>query len=500
MHATHVKSCSADQNPDLMRDESRSVGHAESVFFPTSESEIIHVLRNTEGSITSQGARTGITGGSVPSGGNVINLSQMRQIRPVKAGLIHKHGVCVQAGVTLSDLRAHLCSTGFFFPPDPTEASASIGGMISCNASGARSYKYGSIRGHVSRIKAVLASGEILDIPRGQYFADGLSFCINSGSSCIQGKLPSYKLPTVKNSSGYYVLPDMDLIDLFIGSEGTLAIVVEADLAIIKTPAFTWGITVFLADTESAVGFVADCRRLSSALVAAIEFFDRNAISLLREQKLTNPSFSYIPNLKMSHCTAVYIELEGDNESELDDLVCSLSAILHNHGGDDSDTWLASESGEIDRMKKFRHALPEAVNLQIDIYRKKDPSITKLGTDFAVPDECLSAVMKMYETDLARTSLKHVIFGHIGSNHLHVNILPSSKNEYDKGKALYLEWARAIIQMGGTVSAEHGIGKLKTSLLNEMYQPDGVQQMKELKMLFDPHCRLNPGNLFTANE
>lgn len=104
--------------------------------------------------------------------------------------------------------------------------------------------------------------------------------------------------------------------------------------------------------------------------------------------------------------------------------------------------------------------------------------------------------MRMYREGLAQAGLEYVIFGHIGNNHVHVNILPRNMDEYEQGKALYLAWAKQVVAMGGSVSAEHGIGKIKTGFLNVMYGSDGIMKMKRLKELFDSDNLLNPGNLF----
>jgi D-lactate dehydrogenase (cytochrome) len=173
-----------------------------------------------------------------------------------------------------------------------------------------------------------------------------------------------------------------------------------------------------------------------------------------------------------------------------------MSEAMTDCGGDGDATWICSDEREMERLKDFRHAVPESVNLLIDEKRKKEPGLTKLGTDLAVPDEMLEEVIALYHKGLEEQKLEYVMFGHIGNNHVHVNIIPNTLEEYDRGKALYLQWAHEVVIMGGTVSAEHGIGKLKKALLKEMYGADGIRQMQDLKRLFDPDGLLNPGNLF----
>ena len=241
---------------EYMRDESRKTGNADSISFPKTEPEIIEIMkgcRNENRKVTIQGARTGITAGAVPQGGHMLNLAGMNRI----AGLRYDNEsdafyVTVQPGVLLADLRKAVSNKDFdtegwqeqslkaleimkssavcFFPPDPTETSASIGGMAACNASGARSYRYGPTRNYVESLRVVLPDGSVLSLRRGEHKAEGrrLSLVTDTGR-VIAGELPEYTMPDVKNASGYYVRENMDLIDLFIGSEGTLGIVSQIE-------------------------------------------------------------------------------------------------------------------------------------------------------------------------------------------------------------------------------------------------------------------------------
>jgi D-lactate dehydrogenase (cytochrome) len=136
------------------------------------------------------------------------------------------------------------------------------------------------------------------------------------------------------------------------------------------------------------------------------------------------------------------------------------------------------------------------VNLLIGERKHTSPDLTKLGTDMSVPDDRLSEAIVMYNADLTDSELESVIFGHIANNHLHVNILPNDQSEYDRGKALYLGWAEQVVGWGGSVSGEHGIGKIKAPFLMLMYGGQGIDEMRALKRLFDPDMLLNCGDLF----
>ncbi len=487
--------------PDYLRDESRRVGSAESISFPTSASEIrehLAYVRAQEEPVTVQGARTGITAGAVPEGGHVLSLSRMKQIVSIRVG--ESASVVVQPGLSLAELRTAVREETrgtLFFPPDPTETSASVGGMISCNASGARSFFYGPFRRYVTALRVMLVDGSSLVLRRGISRAHKRRFEITTESGQnLRSSLPSYRLPAVKNASGYYVADEMDLVDLFVGAEGTLGIVYEAELRLLPNPPVQFGLLACLPDEESALAVVKQVRQRDRALpeqggLVAIEFFDHGALDLVQDEPAA---------LDLGHrqCEgpALYFEYHGAGDDFVENRVSGLGQSLEEHGADLDNAWLASGDREMERLKAFRHAVPEAVNREIGERKKAAPDITKLGTDLAVPDDHLGAIMALYREGLARLGLEHVIFGHIGDNHLHVNILPRSADEYERGKTLYRAWTRAALRMGGTVSAEHGVGKLKRDMLEEMYGPPAIEEMRQLKNCFDPLGLLNRGNLF----
>ncbi len=476
----HILDMNSDY-ADYLSDESRRAGQADKIAFPKSGNEVREVLQTAAKNswpVTVQGARTGITGGCVPDGGLILNLSRMSSIGGIEGGCM-----MVQPGALLQNIRDATKGSGLFFPSDLTETTASIGGMVANNASGARSFLYGAVREWIQSLEVVLANGETMRIERGVHKADGLDFRLGS----IEGQLPAIRQPHVKTAAGYFVQPDMDLVDLFIGSEGTLGIVTEITIKLLPKPEQTNGLTAFFVSEEEALDFVRFLRDdpEASKALAAIEFFGNRTLELLRRMKAENAAFAGLPKLEPGFHTAIYFEYDGDVPDavieEADKAV---------------ECWFSDDEHEIEKLKIFRHAVPEAVNMLIGERKKTTPSLTKLGTDMSVPDDQLENVMKMYRNGLAEAGLEYVIFGHVGNNHLHVNILPHTMEEYEKGKALYLDWAKEVVARGGSVSAEHGIGKNKTEFLKLMHGENGIREMRKLKHLFDPQGLLNPGNLF----
>ena len=367
--------------------------------------------------------------------------------------------------------------------------------MVACNASGALTFRYGPTRDWVRSLRMVLSDGDVIALRRGECSARGRSFSLTTeGGRTIAGELPSYSLPCVKCAAGYFVAEDMDMLDLLIGMEGTLGIITGIELKLIPRPGAVNGLTVFLPDEESALKLVRVLREQLSP--AAVEFFNHDALDLLRRIKSESSAFEKIPALKPDYHTAVYTEFHAAGDEEIEEPIMALMEAIVELGGSDEDTWYATSERELEPLKAFRHATPEAVNLLIDQRKRDCPDLTKLGTDMSVPDEHLESVIAMYNADLAENGLESVVFGHIGNNHVHVNILPRSLVEYDRGRELYLAWAKTIVGWGGSVSAEHGIGKIKVPFLRMMYGEDAVAGMSALRSLFDPRGMLNPGDLF----
>ena len=493
---------------DFLRDESRKCGTAEAITFPRSTAELVAAVREAAvrgHPVTPQGSRTGISAGAVPDGGFIVNLSKMDRILDMRTDSDGHTFLRVQAGLPLVALRRHLATMErsgtearpYVFPPDPTEASASLGGMAACNASGACSYAYGPTRDHIEGLTVVLADGDTLTLRRGQAFATGRHFSLTTDSGrTISGELPDYAMPSVKNAAGYWVRPDMDLLDLFIGNEGTLGIIAELELRLTPKPYKTLGVLCYLADEAHVLDLVDSLRRhvheAHPHTLAALEYFDEGALRLIRA--CAPHTGLLLPPPRPHWSCALYVEWALVSDENTPEPL--MDRLLTACGSSADDTWVAADAPTLDKLKTFRHAVPEQVNAIIAERKRQHPELTKLGTDLSVPDDKLKDVMRLYRSDLKAAGLEHVIFGHIGNNHVHVNILPRDMAEYAAGKALYRHWAEQVVAWGGSVSAEHGIGRLKKDLLAVMYGSDGIAAMRRLKVLFDPSNRLNPGRLF----
>ncbi len=435
-----------------LEDASGLKGHAEEVFVPASESELIEIVGRAGRdriAVTISGAGTGVTGGRVAQGGWVVSLEKFQRLE-ISGG----HAI-VGAGVSWEALAAAAQRTGQFYAPDPTERTASIGGNIATNASGSRSFRYGSTRRHVLGLRVVLMDGRVLDVRRG----DKIDFAV-----------PQIPLPnTTKNTAGYLLSPGMDWVDLFVGSEGTLGIVMQAELQLLQKPADVLAGVVFFPNDDAALDAAEAWRGVPG--LRMIEYFDCNSLSMVR------PGHPEIPE---SAGAALLIEQEdGDVDFWVE------------HASEDS--WFAASDQDRERFRRFRHALPELVN---DTLRRR--GFMKVNSDYAVPLDRNREMLKHYHQLLRERSLEYVIFGHVGDAHVHINILPNTEAEFQAGQRLMLDFARKAVELGGTVSAEHGLGKRKTHLLALQYTPAEIESMRQVKRRLDPHWLLNRGNLFAV--
>jgi D-lactate dehydrogenase (cytochrome) len=218
-------------------------------------------------------------------------------------------------------------------------------------------------------------------------------------------------------------------------------------------------------------------------------------LALMRRMQLADPKAVDMPLIPEAAGAALFFEFEfAPLAAALD--YSALEKTVAGCGASISDSWAAYENRELQRLKDFRHILPETVNAIIAERKKQHPQLHKLGTDLAVPDDRLHEMWQIYKSALDKADLQWVALGHIGNNHIHINILPRNVSELNKGLALYQQFAAKAIEFGGTVSAEHGIGKMKIKFLKLMFSPGQMAEMRALKMAFDPQGLLNPGNIF----
>ena len=454
-------------------------GHADYLAIPEDIGELSRFIGEANEKrtpVTISGGGTGTTGSRIPFGGAILSMERLNKIIDISR---NHSSALVETGVLVDALKDAADKEGLFYTSHPTEKTASVGGTISTNASGARSFKYGSTRKYVKRLSMVLANGRILDIRRGERFLtkDDCDVVLPGGLK-VRVPVSIYGMPEVKNSAGYFLKDGMDLIDLFIGQEGTLSVITGAELGLVKKPHKILSAFVFFARAADAWEFSREARNASAL---SIEYFDENCVGLLR---------SKVDGVPSGAKAAIFFEQETSEENEAA-ILDGWLALIAKYGVSLDDTWVAMNEKEAGRFLELRHYIPEAMN---DMIRKS--GYRKISTDMAVPAARFDDMMKFYIDDLASAGIKYYIFGHIGECHLHVNLLPASAAEATKAIEICAGFAEKASSLGGTVSAEHGIGKLKHRYLEIMFGKAVVMEMARLKKSIDQNCILGLGNIF----
>jgi D-lactate dehydrogenase (cytochrome) len=454
-------------------------GHADRVFLPESIDEVSEILARADRDrtpVTVSGAGTGTVGGRVAFGGIVLATDKLNHIKSI----VHENGggrATLEAGVILSDLQRAVDQQGLLYPPDPTERGCFVGGNVATNASGARTFKYGPTRNYIRRLKVVLASGELIDLRRGEVRADA-NGRIRTGS--IELTLPDIHMPaTRKNATGYFIAPEMDAIDLFIGSEGTLGVICEIEVRLLPKPEGLLSGVVFFANEADVLALVADARKRADA--RAIEFFDNESLNFLRGK---------YPNIPSQAASAIFFEQETTEGTE-ESVFSEWMSLLDQHHAL-SDSWFATNEQDQAKLREFRHQLPVLMNEWFAHYKQR-----KVSTDMSVPDDSFPGLFRLYKDTLTSSGLRYTIFGHIGDNHVHVNILPRDDTEGARARELYVEFLKHAASVGGTLSAEHGVGKLKRDYLRLFYSDEQLREMAAIKNALDPHGILGRGNIFS---
>jgi D-lactate dehydrogenase (cytochrome) len=450
-----------------LTDASNRRGHAEVLVRPRSTAEVAEVVAHCQQHgipLTITAARTSTTAAPVPMGGWLLSTEHLDQIEQ-----IGHDTATAGAGVLLGAFQTAIEATGRFFPPDPTSRhECTLGAIIACNASGARSFRYGPTRPWIASVDVVLPTGEIRTVRRGDP---------------IPTDWPRLHTrdPGIKSAAGYG--PAHDLLDLFIGQEGTLGVITRATVRLTDLPADVIGVLAFFPDPETAITFVERARK---ALLAdptgplsprCLEYFDDHCLALARERGAEVPQAAR---------AALFCEQEVANPDQLDDHLAAWWTTLEEEGALAEDTIVATDEPSRLRLHALRHAVPAGINERV--VRNGMP---KLGTDLSVPDAGLREMMAAY----ASAPIDHVLFGHIGDNHLHLNLLPTTPAELQIAKDFYDQLARQAIALGGSVSAEHGIGKIKVHQLAWMLGEQTLASFRALKQHLDPAWILGRGNI-----
>ena len=494
-------------------------GRADGIVFPRSEAEVAAVLREHR-VVLPIGAQSSVTGGATPRGGIVLSTAKMASIVEVTDTFAR-----VQPGLPIVTLKQALAAERRYYPPAPTYDGAFVGGTISTNASGAATFKYGSTRDWVRALTVALACGDVLELERGRVRAhpDGF-FEIETSAGVIRVPVPTYRMPDVpKRSAGYFAAPGMDLIDLFIGAEGTLGVVVEATLGIVApAPAVCLALVPFEDETQ-ALAVVADLRERSrrtwrerdpSGLdVSAIEMLDRRCLAMLHEDGSdAKHGVSLPPNTDIA--LLVQIELAAGTTGE--EAYGQVAEALERGGDatplglfcrlldeadalDHVDVAVPGDQARSQQFFDFRESAPEAVKQRVALAKQDvDPGIQKTAADMIVPFDRFGEMMAIYRRGYERRGLPYAIWGHVSDGNVHPNVIPRTLADVQAGQEAILEFGREVVARGGSPLSEHGVGRspVKQALLRHLYGDRGIEEMRAVKRALDPDGKLAPGVIF----
>jgi len=423
---------------------------------PESVEEVVEIVRQATADrtpITCAGAQTSTTAASITDKGMLLSLRSLDRISAIDE---ETKTIRVEPGALVGEIKRTAAAAGLLFAPDPTsEEESTIGGAIACNASGARTFKYGATRKHVQALKVVMASGEMMEFRRTNL---------------------------EKNTVGYAFAHDP--IDWFIGSEGTLGIVVEAELALLPLPTHVVGLAVFFGTEEAALSFVVAARESRTVTPRCIEYFDDQAIGIAR-------AAAHGEMLPDGAKAMVYVEEEV--RDDLDSTLGEWSDLIQSTVTD-FDPLVFDGEARLREARQIRHSIPSTMNERGTKY--SGAGGRKVSTDWAVPYRKVAEAIRIARELAAEHQIgQAVIYGHAGNGHPHQNFIARDVRELATIEVVVEQTLRHVLALGGTVAAEHGIGKIKRRWLPLQMNGLQIAMMTAVKRELDPFGILAPGNI-----
>ena len=430
----------------------------EGVARPKTEAEVVALLREATAdgiTVTPAGGQTSTTGSSITDRGILLSLRGLTEIDDVDR---ERLTVRAQAGVNLGDLKRRLAADGLLFAPDPTsEDDVTVGGAIACNASGARSLLYGATRPHIAALRVALADGSVHDLRRTRL---------------------------EKNTVGY--APVHDPIDWFIGSEGTLGVILEAELSLLSLPPNVTGLAIPFPEENVALDFIIAARSSTEVSPRCLEYFDGRALEVARTAEGAADWASGAGAL-------VYVEQAAAAGSEIP--LDAWLTLAQECAAAESDILVYEGAAALRDARRLRHTVPSTMIERGNRYRAAGGR--RVSTDWAVPYRHLKEAIgesRRYATEAGIE--QPVIYGHAGNGHPHQNFIARDAAELARMEGVVEQTLRYVVSVGGTVAAEHGIGKIKRKWLPLQLTPLQLGVMAAMKRALDPAALLAPGNLF----
>jgi D-lactate dehydrogenase (cytochrome) len=429
------------------------------------------------------------------------------------------------------ELQDELRSNGLYYPPVPTYQDAMLGGTVSTNAGGAATFKYGVTRQWVHGIRVLLFNGDLLEIERGTFLARrGESFLIVlSNGRTLEVPVPVYPLPALKKISiGYHSADPLDLLDLFIGSEGTLGLITQVTVRTIPLRETVFSGLAFPSSNQAALRLAGElraaavrCREINDPLgpdIRAVEWVDSRCLALLKE-------YGDLADLKLrlpdGAGSAVLLEMELEGALGQEEVLDLLSGYMEDRPGlpdgpvvrlfkildkagclESLLPALPGDEKTREQLRRFRESVPLRVNEILASRREAAAGPRKVGGDLIVPFDRLEEFVAGVEKQFESRGLEFAIWGHLSDGNLHPNVLPADAAQVQAGEEALLALGELAASLGGCPLSEHGVGRsrLKQELMRRFLGKEAVLEMKAVKAALDPTGRFSPGTIFPAIE
>lgn len=436
-------------------------GDFKGLFRPTSEQEVIEIVNacvSKKVPLTAQGLRSSLTGAAICQKGAALSLERMNRVIDID---VKRKCAIVEPGIILSHFKKSVEDARLMYAPDPTSAGeCTMGGNVATNASGSRALKYGATIDWVRGLRIVDGNGRVIEVNNG--LAEKM--CAGYGAM--------YR-PT----------------QLFVGSEGTLGIVTRIEVSLTALPANVFVGIVFFKDLKSAIDFTMEAYYEPAYKATSMEFMDHACLEMIRPKAkgIAIPADARV---------MVYFEQEYDDDSEKDRWLNLWFPLIEKHTPFSDDTQIAANRKQKNHLLDLRHHVPSRTNEE-SIKAVKTGGC-KISTDWAVPHNRLHHLFEYFEE--IRGPLGDMMvtrFGHMGSGHPHFNFIARTREEKIMASKIDDLMAKKAVALGGCVSAEHGIGKMKRRHLPLQYPPAIIGAMKAIKKELDPTGIMAPGNIFT---
>jgi FAD/FMN-containing dehydrogenase len=441
-------------------DASPIVGNPEALLRPTSAAEAAAALAAARGqgiAVTPCGLRSSTTGSGLAPHGWAMSCERLVGVSEID---VEGRRAIVGAGTVLREFKDEVEAAGLFYPPDPTsEKECSLGGTVACDASGARTYLYGPTHRWLLGVEVAMTDGSV------RWFR---------------------RRPVDKDASGFAAM--RDLVSLLCGSEGTLGFITNVEVKLLpKPPAFTAGLA-FFDDLTAALAFVGRARQDRTIAPRCLELLDETCLTIMRAQDsgVTLPATAG---------ACVFFEQEHAEGADMAVLEAWWALLEAAPGALADDTVIASDRRQQEELRTLRHAIPATLNEEGASFAAQGGK--KVSTDWAVPFEHLPGLMEQSDRWLAEEGLERIArYGHVGNGHPHYNVVVRDAEEAACAARAVDKMCRRACELGGTVSAEHGMGKVKLAYAHHRFSALELAAMRAVKGVFDPEGILAPGNLF----